>query len=269
MNHFKKIYRVVFIFFGVCLCVDASAPKLSNSPSESASETKVMDLYKSVIADDLNINDIKNSHKVHEVNVHQILDKKTKIGKKVLTFAGYSQDYQDLNGMLTEAYKILNKEDPSKSIVNIGGTSLGIGAVYNIAKAMGFETIGVVSSNIKQAPYDWQTISANCDKLFIVHDPSGKWGGLDDKGHVTNTSIAMVYVSDEMFVLGGGAVSGVEMTCMLDSGKLVKYIPFKTSKGDIGVAIDIANEKKVSSKYDSLFNYVQREDKSVEKTKSE
>jgi hypothetical protein len=67
--------------------------------------------------------------------------------KTVLTFVGYSgAGYQDEASMLQQAERILGEFDPNKTIVNIGGTAEGIGAIYEVARRNGFVTAGIVST---------------------------------------------------------------------------------------------------------------------------
>ena len=70
---------------------------------------------------------------------------------RVLTFLGYSgAEYEDKTAMLEHAAQILDKFDPRTTIVNIGATAEGIGAVYEAAKQKGFLTTGIVSMQAKE-----------------------------------------------------------------------------------------------------------------------
>jgi hypothetical protein len=53
--------------------------------------------------------------------------------------------------MLDEATRILDTLEPQRTIVNIGTTSEGIGAVYRIAKGKGFLTAGIVSTQARES----------------------------------------------------------------------------------------------------------------------
>src|SRR5687768_17258244 len=71
--------------------------------------------------------------------------------KTVLTFVGYSgAGYEDQASMLQQAERIVGEFDPKKTIVNIGATTEGIGAIYEVAKRKGFFTAGIVSTQAKQ-----------------------------------------------------------------------------------------------------------------------
>jgi len=72
-------------------------------------------------------------------------------GLTVLTFLGYSgAEYENKAMMLEQATQILSKFGPKKTIVNIGATPEGIGAVYEVAKRKGFLTTGIVSTQAKE-----------------------------------------------------------------------------------------------------------------------
>lgn len=143
-------------------------------------------------------------------------------GKIVLTFVGYSDaGYEDFDRMLDEARSVLSVHSPKKTIVNIGATSSGIGAVYDLAKKMGFETTGIVSTEAKKVQAE---ISPQVDKVFYVTDDA--WGGFQENTQVlTPTSQAMVQCSDILIGIGGGAVARDEMIAAQREGKTVKYIP--------------------------------------------
>jgi hypothetical protein len=142
--------------------------------------------------------------------------------KTVLTFIGYSgAGYEDEALMRKEAERILGEYDPAKTIVNIGATPDGIGAVYEIAKRKGFVTTGVVSSqarqyNVKLSPY--------VDHAFYVEDPT--WGGfVAGTKELSPTSKAMVENSDVIIGIGGGEVARDELVSAKRLGKKVRFLP--------------------------------------------
>ena len=93
---------------------------------------------------------------------------------QTLTFMGYSgAEDQDPAAMLALAGQILNKYAPQKTMVIIGATREGIGAVYDLAKSKGFTTVGIVSS---QAKANNVPFSSCVDHVFVVEDAT--WGGL-------------------------------------------------------------------------------------------
>lgn len=140
--------------------------------------------------------------------------------RRVLTFMGFSgKGYQDEEGMLAAARGILEKEDPKQVLVNIGVTPDGIGAVYELAKSMGFTTTGIVSSQAKE--YGAEP-SAFVDHPFFITD--SKWGGfLEDGVTLSPTSELMVAVSDTIIAIGGGAVARDEISAAQKSGISVQF----------------------------------------------
>jgi hypothetical protein len=90
-------------------------------------------------------------------------------GKKtVLTFVGYSgAGYEDQASMLEQAERILGEFAPKSTIVNIGATPDGIGAIYDVAKRKGFVTAGIVSAQAKQYKV---ALSPYIDYVFYAED---------------------------------------------------------------------------------------------------
>jgi len=123
--------------------------------------------------------------------------------------------------MLRLARSTLETFDPQKTIVNIGATKQGIGAVYQLAREMGFTTTGIVSAlarenNVGFSPY--------VDYIFLVEDDG--WGSLvGDTGQLSPTSAAMVNVSDVIVGIGGGMIGGQEMVAARQQGKTVRFFP--------------------------------------------
>ena len=143
-------------------------------------------------------------------------------GWRVLTFLGYSgAGYEDAAAMLRQADRVLGQQDVDKTIVNIGATADGIGAVYERAKARGFRTSGIVSSQAKDQKVP---LSTCVDYVFYVTDPT--WGGYDkEQRKLSPTSEAMVAASDEMIAIGGGDVARDELLEARGRGKKVTFIP--------------------------------------------
>jgi hypothetical protein len=140
--------------------------------------------------------------------------------RRVVTFVGYSgAGYEDRAAMLEQAKKILARFDPSATIVNIGATSDGIGAVYELAKRDGFVTTGIVST---QAMRYNAPLSPCVDHVFYVQDET--WGGFIDDGHrLSPTSSVMVENSDLVIGIGGGEVARDELTAARRLGKETRY----------------------------------------------
>ncbi len=158
-------------------------------------------------------------------------------GKTVLTFTGYSgAGYEDLEAMLARARQVLSAHDPASTIVNIGATVVGIGAVYELAKELGFATTGIVSTQARE--YDAE-LSPFVDAVFFV--PDEHWGGLvKETGRLSPTSRAMVAVSDLLVGIGGGAVSRDELRAAREQGIPVRFYPADL---DHARAIEKAREK--------------------------
>lgn len=129
-------------------------------------------------------------------------------GLPVLTFLGYSgAEYENKELMIEQATRMLEPFDPNKTIVNIGATPEGIGAVYEVAKRKGFTTSGIVSTQAKAANV---TLSPCVDIVFYVSDAT--WGGfLADTETLSPTSTAMVENSDVVIAIGGGEVARDEL----------------------------------------------------------
>lgn len=142
--------------------------------------------------------------------------------KTVVTFVGYSDaGYEDPKRMLATAREVLAKHDPQTTIVNIGATPSGIGAVYELAKSMGFPTTGIVSTEAKkyEAP-----VSPHCDKVFYVKDEG--WGGfVKGTQQLSPTSQAMVENSSLLIGIGGGQVGADELAAAKKLGKEVRFFP--------------------------------------------
>lgn len=142
--------------------------------------------------------------------------------KTVLTFLGYSgAGYEQPNAMLEQAEKVLTRFDPRTTIVNIGATADGIGAVYALAKARGFATTGIVSTEALAVNAE---ISPAVDHVFFVEDAS--WGGfLDDGETLSPTSEIKVAVSDDMVAIGGNRIVRDELLGASQRGREIDFIP--------------------------------------------
>jgi hypothetical protein len=145
--------------------------------------------------------------------------------KKVLTFYGYSASYQNEESMLAIARKGLSKIPPDAVLVNIGATASGIGAVYPLAKKMGFTTTGIVSS---VAAAHMENISEAVDHVCFIADT--QWGGkVKGTDRLSPTSQAMVACSDVLVAIGGGEVTRDELMAGKALGKPVYFYPAQIS----------------------------------------
>ena len=141
---------------------------------------------------------------------------------RVLTFLGYSgAEYENKAAMLGQATRILSQFDPAKTIVNIGATAEGIGAVYEVAKRKGFLTVGIVSTQAKEGKV---ALSPCVDVVFYVKDTT--WGGfIPGTENLSPTSRAIVENSDVIVAIGGGEVARDELISARRLGKDVQFIP--------------------------------------------
>ena len=159
-------------------------------------------------------------------------------GKHVVTFLGYSgAGYENRAAMLEEATRVLARLDPARTIVNIGATAEGIGAVYDLAKRRKFLTTGIVSS---QAKKEKVALSPHVAVVFYVRDAT--WGGfLPGTRELSPTSRAMVESSDSIVAIGGGEVARDELMAAKRAGKPVRYVPADMSHR---LALEKATRKK-------------------------
>lgn len=145
--------------------------------------------------------------------------------KKVLTFFGYSSHYEDEKGMLQIAQEVLSGYSPATTLINIGATKAGLGAIYPLAKSMGFTTTGIVTSLALHYP---GSISDAVDHICFIADK--QWGGnMPNSNELSPTSKAMVACSDILIGIGGGEISRDEMTAGKSQGKPVTFYPAEMS----------------------------------------
>ena len=144
------------------------------------------------------------------------------MGKVLLTFYGFSGlGYEDEQEMLRIAREMLSKYSPETTLVNIGASSTGIGAIYPLAKSMGFTTAGIIST---QALEYLEDISEAVDHICFIEDE--QWGGkLPNSNELSPTSRAMVECSDILIGIGGGGISLDEMLAGHEQGKEILYFP--------------------------------------------
>jgi hypothetical protein len=141
---------------------------------------------------------------------------------RIITFTGYSgAQYENTAEMLKQASRVLDKYRPSKTMVNIGATAVGIGAVYELAKLKGFTTIGIVSTLARDENVP---LSPCVDYVFFVKDAT--WGGREaGANELSPTSRAIVANSSRIVGIGGGDVARDEMLAARKAGKSVLFIP--------------------------------------------
>lgn len=159
---------------------------------------------------------------IREASVDEVRTFFQKQDRRVVTFVGFSgAGYEDEPAMLAHATAILDEYDPAKTIVNIGATAEGIGALYLVAKQRGFMTTGIVST---QARDEHVALSPAVDHVLFVRDAT--WGGkLPDSDRLSPTSTAMVENSDVLIGIGGGEIGRDEMLAARRAGKTVRFVP--------------------------------------------
>ena len=146
-------------------------------------------------------------------------------GKIVITFFGYSIEYQDKENMFRIVREVLSQYTPEKTLVNIGATTGGLGAAYPLIKSLGFVTAGIVSTEALAYPDD---ISDAVDHICFIKD--NQWGGkLPDSNELSPTSKAMVACSDVLVAIGGGEISLQELLAGKEVGKPIQYYPAEIS----------------------------------------
>ena len=143
-------------------------------------------------------------------------------GRRVLSFFGYSgTGYEDERAMLTAAGAILARFDPRDTIVNSGASAEGIGAVYRLAKSLGFTTTGIVSA---RAIGKGTAIAPEVDRVAYVADQT--WGGfVPGTDRLSPVSQAMVDASDLLVAIGGGDIARDELIAARRAGKPVEFVP--------------------------------------------
>jgi hypothetical protein len=144
-------------------------------------------------------------------------DAREKSGHVFWIFCGL----QKRESLLAQAKNVLSQYSPKTDLINIGATAGGIGAVYPLAKAMGFTTTGIVSS---VAAEHSEYISNAVDHVCFVADT--QWGGkLLHSNELSPTSKAMVSCSDILIAIGGGEVTRTELIAGREQGKLIHFYP--------------------------------------------
>ena len=138
------------------------------------------------------------------------LIRKTYAGKRIVTYIGYSAQGYDESVHVEELIrKSLSRFNPNRVVINSGLTTVGIGAVYEIAKQMGFETIAVVSMESLGQYRDEAGEAKGLSNVYRIAD--GTWGGLNKVTNELNpTSKVNAEVSDEMVAIGGGDIGYFE-----------------------------------------------------------
>jgi len=157
-----------------------------------------------------------------DMKVQEVIEYFDQQNKRVITFVGYSgAGYADEAKMLEIAAEELDKLNPSTTIINIGATPDGIGKVYELAKARGMMTTGIVST--QAIKYEAEP-SPFVDEVFYIEDDI--WGGYEGDSQVLSpTSTTLISVSDEIVGIGGGDIAKVELEVAKKLNKVVRTYP--------------------------------------------
>ncbi len=144
------------------------------------------------------------------------------LDKKVFTIFGYSAlEYEDKDAVFAHIKTDLKKLNPDEWIINIGATEEGIGGAYQIAKELGFKTIGIVST---QALSYSGNFSPYVDMIYIVNDAN--WGGyLPGTDKLTEATKAFLGASDVIAAYGGGENTAVTLQEAKKLGIPLSYVP--------------------------------------------
>jgi hypothetical protein len=145
------------------------------------------------------------------------------LNKKVYTLFGYSAlGYEDENKLKETVRRDLEPLSREEYVINIGATEEGIGKMYEIAKEMGFKTIGVVST---QALSYSGRFSESVDSIYIVNDDY--WGGyVPGTTKLAETTKAYLGVSDFISAYGGGINTVVTLKFAKELGIPTKFEEF-------------------------------------------
>lgn len=152
----------------------------------------------------------------------EIKAKYAALGKRVHSLFGYSKlDYQNKEKVREQLLRELGSLDPKTTLINIGVTPEGMGFAYELAKSMGFETAGLVSTKFLERNGRYSDF---VDHIFVVKDQY--WGGyIPGTKTMTPTTKLFVEISDSMSAFGGGEITRDTLFEMSKTGRHAKYTP--------------------------------------------
>jgi len=123
--------------------------------------------------------------------------------------------------MLKLARGVLSQYSPAKTLITIGATQGGVGAIYPVAKSIGFTTAGIVSTEALNYP---EEISPAVDHVCFIEDK--QWGGkLPNSEELSPTSKAMVTCSDVLVAIGGNDITRDELLAGKAMGRPIQFFP--------------------------------------------
>lgn len=175
-------------------------------------------VYKGISMDDAEI----FQYATEPISADEVIKQIKDLGKKVYTIFGYSKlGYENWDDVAKKIEADLNMVDLKNSVVCIGATEDGIGKAYEIAKRMGFETIGIVSTNALS--YSGK-FSDFVDRIYIVND--SLWGGfVPGTKKLAETTKAFLETADEIHAYGGGLNTAITLKQAKELGKKIFYTP--------------------------------------------
>ena len=148
-------------------------------------------------------------------------------GKQVISLFGFADlgydDYADLEQKVRAKLLTYNTEN---HLILIGATDVGIGKMYSIAKEMGFETKGIVST--KSLAYEG-SFSPKVDEIYFIKDKT--WGGYGEYGELTPTAITFMDASDEVHAFGGGDITAMALNEAIKRSMPVFFTDMKPANG--------------------------------------
>ncbi|HGJ5898200.1 hypothetical protein [Arsenophonus apicola] len=158
----------------------------------------------------------------HHDPIKTEIDKKID-GKFVLVFSGFSgMGYKDTEKLQNDIKKEIKQHIDKYGIHNLlivaGATSEGIGCVYDIAKNLAVNTLGIVSEHAST-----DCLAKNCDSVIQIKDPNNSWKVLDDSG-----ASYMIYAASKngcFLAFGGGSVTLSELEEAAKKGIETKVFP--------------------------------------------
>ncbi len=169
---------------------------------------------------------------------------------KVISLFGFSDlGYSDYPKLFVKAREVLSQYSNAEYIVCIGATEDGVGKLYDIAKDMGFKTIGIVST---LALARSGKFSENVEKIYIVND--SYWGGYRPGTKIlTETTKIFLDITEKFIAFGGGMNTKVTLEEAKIRNIPFEYFEFKMNtlsnvsnfdmkNGDKGIAYDIATK---------------------------
>jgi hypothetical protein len=157
---------------------------------------------------------------VHVADPNAAIDGTRRIGRRVVTFIGFSgAGYEEPLRVRNLLADFLAEFDPRSVTICSGATADGIGAIYPLARARGFATVGIVST---VAETKHARLSDAVDTIYVIEDQD--WGGRRRDGTLLPTSVAMVGAADEIIAIGGGDIARDEIEVALAAHKAVQYV---------------------------------------------